>query len=78
MIGFTFCLNGKDFFVAKSDAPKKYFIYTIRKKLKGKRITPPSTSFLMESLVPCQLERDTVFGDRLDHQFVITGVEVLA
>ena len=77
MIGYTFSVNVKDFFVARSDAPKKYFIYMIRKKLKGKRIIPPSASFLMESLVPCQFERDTVFGDQLDHQFAITGVEVL-
>lgn len=77
MIGYTFSINGRDFFIARTDAPKKWFIYIIRKKLKGKRITPPSASFLMESLVPCQFERDMVFGDRLDHQFCITGVEVL-
>lgn len=77
MIGYYLCINGRDFFVVREEVPKKILVSVIRKKLKGKRITPPSTSFLMESLVPCQFERDMVFGDQLNHQFCITGVEVL-
>lgn len=78
MIGYYLCINGRDFFVVREEVPKKILVSVIKKKLKGKRITVPSTSFLMESLIPCILEGNMVFGDQLDHQFAVTGVEVLA
>lgn len=77
MIGYYLCINGRDFFIIREEVPKKILISVIKKKLKGKQITSPSTSFLMEHLIPCILEGNMVFGDQLDHQFAVTNVEVL-